>query len=763
MKPKTLIVLIAALVACVAFIVLRHSYQTLIGEGQGARSEAGLFESVPLGARELTVLSAEGDKLSFVKVDGVWRMAEPVEAKADRMQVEALADALISPQVTPVAGNDAAESVTGLGRPGWTISVTDQRGRIYRLAVGREAVMTGGQRTYVRDEDSKHVFVASFDFPTRLSQPVSDWRDRSLWEFDQADVRRVAVTGRDSYELIRSGDGWEVAARRFRAAGDAGTVQLLLDRLTYLTISSFVTDSPEGLTVYGLDNPRLTVTVELTQPAVPQPEPGPEAAPATHPTSAEAGRTYTLALGAPVGEKVYAKLAGIATVFELPASLLEDLQPALADLRDRHVLAVEPAAVRGVDLELPAGRTVLVAQDDHWQMELPFPGPANWAAVSIFLERVQSLRAEDFIDEAAAPAAYGLERPRGTITLHLAEGTPPAQLLIGNQSPSGDMTFVQSAEQPFVAVVRTADAEALLQGAAEYWDTTLLKLLPTERASTLEIHRDKERIALTADDSGHWQMSKPVSAPADTAAVTGLLAALRELRAQRIVSLDRTVPKNYAKADGLISVELTTTVPPSEPSTPSEQPEQAAPEAETTTYRLHAVKQEGSVYAWLEGQTPAAVGLVGSSLLDKLTAEFRSRQVGLATKAEAELVKITLEGNECVLQHLLGQWRCHADPHLIISPVKVDAFVQNVRLLKAQRFVSYSPGAEKQKEFGLKQPYLAVEITSTAGQTYRVAVSQTGPEGSAARYACSSSVDGVFLLSGPSILGLSKKLDDFKD
>lgn len=774
MKPKTLILLTAALAVCVVFIVLRLGYRELVGQKQAVSAEATLFQTAPLGATELTLVSGEGARLAFAKVGGVWRMVEPVEAKADRLAVDELADPLISPQVTAVTGEDAADSITGLDRPQGTITLTDQRGRTYRLAIGRAAVLSGGARTYVRDEETQRVFVAAFNFTAELARPVGDWRDKGLWDLRQQDIRRVAVAGRDSYELIHREDRWDLVAPRFRGPADVDKVRLLLDRLAYLTVSNFVTDTPEGLAIYGLDNPRLTVTVELLGPPAPA---GAEAAattaPATQPATAEAGPTHTLALGAAVGEKVYAKLSGSATVFQLPASSLEELQPALASLRDRHVLPVEPAAVRGVDLELPGGRTVLVGQDDRWHMELPFAGLANWGAVSVFLERLQSLQAESFVDEAAPAAAYGLAAPRGTITLHLADRDQPAQLLIGGQSPSGDMTFVKSAvrqahgpeqrrgaDLECVAVLRTTDAQALLEGAATYWDTTLLKLPATQRATSLEIRRDKEPIALAAGEPGPWRMTRPVSAPADAAAVEELLAALRDLSAQRIVSLDTAVPKTYAKAPGLITVKLTATVPPP-PEPPASAP--ATPQAATTTYTLCAVKQEGSVYAWLEGRSPAAVGLVSSGLFDKLTAEFRSRDVGPPAGAEAELIKITLEDSECVLQRLLGQWRCHADPHVVISAVKVDAFCQNVRLLKAQRFVSYRAGAEKQKEFGLKQPYLSVEITATDGQTYKVAVSDTGPEGSGARYASCTAVDGVFLLSGQSILGLSKTLEDFKE
>ena len=145
MKPKTLIVLIAALAACAIFMVLRYSYQTLLGPTGGPAAQGTLFQPAPLGATAVTVVSAEGGKLAFSKTDGVWRMVEPINARADRSAVDPLADAMVSAPAAPVTGDDAADALTGLDHPRWTVTLTDQRGRTFRLAVGRAAVMSGGR------------------------------------------------------------------------------------------------------------------------------------------------------------------------------------------------------------------------------------------------------------------------------------------------------------------------------------------------------------------------------------------------------------------------------------------------------------------------------------------------------------------------------------------------------------------------------------------------------------------------------------------
>jgi hypothetical protein len=54
-----------------------------------------------------------------------------------------------------------------------------------------------------------------------------------------------------------------------------------------------------------------------------------------------------------------------------------------------------------------------------------------------------------------------------------------------------------------------------------------------------------------------------------------------------------------------------------------------------------------------------------------------------------------------------------------------------------------------------------VEISPAAGAAYKLEVSATGPEAGGDCYATCSAVEGVFLLSSQTIVGLSKTLEDF--
>jgi len=758
MKPKTMIALIAALAACAVFIVIRSGYRGAT-QRRGETAPAGgerIFQPAPIGAKELSIIAADGKTIAFAKADGKWVMTEPIRARADEYKVNQLADVMLSNTAEGIE-DGADDEVTGLGKPAWTVKLIDSADRSYSLAVGKAVPMSGGAKTYVRAGEGGGVFAADFNFAEKLSRPVSDYRDKSVWDIRPAQVARVTIAGRESYELIRSDDGWQVVAPQVSAAADEDQVRVLLDKLAYLTVSEFVSDSPAGLAVYGLQNPRLIVTIQLRG------NPTASSAATTAATQAtQPGETFTLALGGKAGEKVYARLLEGRSVFQLPASAFDDLQPPLSEIRDRRLLRPLDQEVAAVEVSNPQGKAFLTKQDGQWRMEQPHAGPANQEAVSELIDQVANLAAVGFHDDVPSLAAYGLDQPRCTVKLHLAEGGREAWLAVGSQSPSGEMTFARSSDNRAVATVRTADVQPLMEPPSAYWDTSLLQVPADQQPKLLEVVRPGGRYVLTVGGDGRWAMTQPVAAPADGNAVAELLAAVRNVSAQRIVALAPTVPDRFAKAKDTVTVTLTTAAPAEQPASQAASAPVAeeAPKEHARTYTLHAVKLDGGVYAWAEGGQITPVGKMDEAFYDKLTGELRARDVGLPPGADVLRISIARDGGELVLERLAGQWQCSLDPAVRISTTKVDAFLQNAALLKAQSFASYA--APKARQFGLDKPQLAVELTAAEGPAYRLTVSPEGPA-AGEYYAAASSVDGVFVLSNNSVRGLSKSLEDFKE
>jgi len=787
MKPRTTIILMILLAACIGFVVFRG----LVGARwrQAAEGvEASVFDPPPVGAKELTIAPAEGVKMVFVKDGGTWNMVEPARGKADAAKVNEIVDALLDLRAVGTEER-LGDEITGLGAPLWTLRLRDSKDRVYTLLIGLPLPLTKGDRTYVgvpaennggggalRPAGSLQTYAAAAGFAAMLDHAVNEFRSKTILSVKPADVVRVSVEGRETFELLkdkgppaatdRGGDpydGWTLVTKRFTARADKDQVKALLDNLADVGVTNFVADEPESLALYGLDNPRLVVRVQVRST-----EPGPSSAATASVPASQPVKECGLALGQKMDDMVYARPLDERAVFGVYVTLEDSLQPSAESLRDRRVMAPPAGEVASVEVALADQEIRLTKRDGKWHMESPFAGRANDQAVQNLIQRVTQLKAESFEDGVVSLASYGLDSPRATITLRYAGAAEPLKLLVGSRSSSGEMTFINSASSGApVAAIRTAEAELLTAGAAAYWDTPILAVPVAEKVVGLELrNRPDGDITLLPGHAGTWAFSKPVSAPARTKPVNDVIAAVRHATATRIVAVGPSVPDKYAKDKSVISVTVTTECPPASQAAgegvPESQPA-SEPSAEPVrrTYVLRVGKIGPDSFAWSEGGKITAVGQMLATFYDTFAAELRNLRVGSTSEEPVDAIRIAGERETLELRRQAGHWVCPADPHMRLDDRKVEDYIRQCDWLQCERFVSHS--SAHAAKYGLDKPSVAVEFVPASGPTYRFAVAAAGPQGSASRYASASGVEGVFLLSQEAVKGLSKTAADFKE
>jgi len=573
MKPTTIIILAAVLVACLAGALLTSGIFTTTPAPKAETGQVNLFTPAVGKVAQLTVQGASGT-MSFRKQDETWRIVKPIDAAADAFSVNQLVDAI--KDIKGAEATDVDDQTTGLAAPKWTVTVTDDKNATHKLVVGLPRPMQAGQ-TYVRPDDSKQAYVVDVDLAAKLGKPAGEFRNMTVLDLQTGSMARVKVAGPESFELVKRADKWELASPvaappRGPRPANQDNVKKLLDALGRVTASDFVADDANDLAPYGLARPQLLAEVEMapeqpaTSPAATQPA-------ATQPATKPA-KVYSLALGKQIGDKIYARVSDSPAVFRVHQDLLQDLQPKPADLRIRKVADIDIPAVTGVDISVPAGKAGFVKTEGKWRMAMPLAGPVAQSAIDKLLNDAANLKAESFKDDVTDPAMYGLDKPMAELMFRMAGLGPRGgtgkvvSLLIGAKSPSGEMTFVQSAGlgprdgATAVAVVRTSDLTALLAEPATYWDTTILKLPAGARAASLDIRRPDDSYSLIHDANGAWRLTAPLAAPANEEQVNKILDSLEDLQAERIVYLGNRVPESYAKGKDIMQVILTTTAEP---------------------------------------------------------------------------------------------------------------------------------------------------------------------------------------------------------
>ena len=790
MKSKTIIFLIAALILCAVYVLVRHTDLFKAPPAPTTGDEEKIF---PLGLSnpvKLLITSSQGWQREFAKSGQDWRIVKPIQAKADSLQVSSLVSTLtdlhyvraISPSEP-----DANDKITGLAAARWTVTVIDDKGRSQVLHVGQAVPMSGGARTYVRPQGDPKAYVVAVDFAQQLNRPLREYRDKAILDVIAANVVRISVAGQENYELEKKDGNWTFA-RPTAALAEGSRISGLIDKFAHLEAQEFVADSPETYAPFGLDEARrrLVLRVGLTDEKLPASRPATQSAPATMPE-----KSFTLVLGNPVSEAVYARLTDQPGVFKIKGALLIELQPPMDDLRNKDILRVW-GEVTGVELEFAAAaapgiaKAALVQKDNQWRMTSPYEGPASGQMVKDLLSKVMSLKADSFAKEALTPAAFGLEPPSAKITLTLAGKDQTATLLVGARS--GEMTFVKSAAGASVAMVRSSELEPILAAPAVYWDTSLLSLPAGAKITRIELARPDGAFVLVRGEDDIWALKSPQTAPADAGQVAKIQDGLEGLSASKIVSLGKAAPPKFAQAKDLIAatfitlaIERTTqpaSAPLAAPATQSAtrpatqgatSPAAAAATAPasrpvsgpttqkvTRSYTMHVARLDSHSYAWVDGGPLTPVGEFPSSLYDDLAAELRETRLLTLRADDVKDVKIAAGGATTELRMELGQWLCPADRAVKLDPTKVADFLKGLGDLKAERFVALKPA-----DAGLNDAMLTVELTLEKGEPVRIAVSGMGPQKSLSRYASVSGVESVAVLSVENIQKITKTLKDF--
>jgi len=775
MKPKTTIMLIVILLACVVYVVVRHTDLFTRGttSQKPTKRDRLVFGAESKGIEKLTVTSADGSVLSFAKEDGAWRIVEPVEAKADSYAVTSIAHelkALKYERVFPADGPGAVgDDITGLDAPQWTVSFVDSAGTARLLHIGRAVPLGGGERTYVRPgprpggADKPQTYEVAVDFARKLDRPLSEFRSKALLELTSDDIVRIIVQGRQSYELKKRDGRWGIV-HPISAAANKEKVRKFIEKFKSLQAKRFIADAPKSLSPYGLAEPRLILTIRTQAPT--------PATASTSPATRAAGKSYALMLGSRSEKRIYAKFADAPGVFELAGSLLDDLQPDVTDLRDKRILDVEADEVVRAEMDLPAGKTRLVKQDDKWRMVEPFAGEAHGGSVRRLIRNLASLEGERFIDPVPSSSAlggYGLGPPRGRIALQIAGRSETVSLLIGAASGSGEMTFAKSASSPAVAVVRSAKVEPLLGGAAAYWGRTIFRLPQGARLQRLVLDRPAGRVELARGDDDAWSMVLPIEADVDKSNLTKVIDELSKLTARKIVFLGREVPASFTKAKEIITVQVSwSDEPASQPATAASAPATAPtrPAAATRpsvrTRRFRVVKILRKAYVWAIGEKVAAVGEMTGRFYDNLAAELRDRTISKFDPDAIQGIKITAGKDVLELRRRQDAWQCAGDAYVDIDAEKVASFLSDVAELKAEQFLTHKTSASDAAKFGMKDRWFTLELTPAEGDATEIVVSNKGPDKAKDRYASSSGAAGVFVLPTKAAQKMAKSLKDFK-
>jgi hypothetical protein len=276
---------------------------------------------------------------------------------------------------------------------------------------------------------------------------TGDKPKEKLFTLDKAKVKEVTIAraGGETIRLVKDGAQWRMA-EPMAVAADASAVESLLSGLEGLEVQDEAAAKAERLSDFGLDKPRLSVSVAVEG--------------AKAPIRLLLGEKLVDASG------VYAKLPDQPRVFTIASYAESSFDKKPFDLRDRDVLKVKRDAVKTLSVKGPEGGYSLARDDKgEWAFTEPLKTRAGRWAVDGLLGTIENLRMDSVAAENAQDLKpFGLDKPARTVTLGLADGGTRT-LEVG--AVTADKKYpVRQSGTSLVALVPTALVDELAKGMA---------------------------------------------------------------------------------------------------------------------------------------------------------------------------------------------------------------------------------------------------------------------------------------------------------
>lgn len=523
MKTKTTLILLALAVAGGLYIKFYESKRPNTEEAQRQAQNVLNFDRQKVDG---IVIQNGDDKTELKRQENKWRLEAPIKDQADNTIVESLLAQLESWQKdSTISAKDLeADKKTldefGLGKPKLRLKLLGPENSP-EILFGKDTAFEG--RMYVRFADSKDAIIASQSVRNDVARKPEEFRDKKLTDLTTAQVSRVLMkTAAGEMELQKKGDHWDIV-KPLRARGDDQKIGDLIAQVTTARIQTFVADDRGDLRIYGLTEPRGSVTL----------------------FSPDDKQGRMLQIGG-VSEKekdqVYVRFSARNFVYTLPKKIESLLNTKPNDLRDRHLVRFDANILDRITLEAPGkAKTVLARKAESWTIANRKDEQANADEARRLIETLQNEQVANFADDVASDLAkYGLDKPQLQLTLSSFSSENTAETAAGEHpfatiafgKIEGDIVYARLGDEPFIIAVRRSLLDNLWVDPLQWQDVAIFKLKPAE-VHRLTVESDRQ-VSLNRTTNDQWTWSKGTGT-INQVNVRSLLNTLTALRAVRWV------------------------------------------------------------------------------------------------------------------------------------------------------------------------------------------------------------------------------------
>ncbi len=439
---------------------------------------------------------------------------------------------------------------------------------------------------------------------------------------------------------------------------------------------------------------------------------------------------------AAVEGKIYAKVEGGNNAYVIPNEIKNQITKMADDFRDRRLTVLATSQINRLIVKSGAGEIELQKKNERWTVIKPLSVRGDNARIGDLISQATTARIESFVADSANLAAYGLQEPRGTVSLYTEGEKEPVILQIGTNPPEAKdkaKTYAKISNRESVVLLPKAIEELLKTKPNDIRDKSLLQFESdiVDRI-TLEA-AGKEKLVL-ARQGEEWVRKAPKDLPINSAAANALLSSLKSQQIVEFVADVATDLPKYGLDRPLAKVTLS--------SFASENTAETRAGEKPIVSVLFGKIEGESVYAKIDDE-PFVVS-VNRSVLDSIPVDPIQWQPLSLQKIKPEEItrlEVTRAGQPAItLERDKDKWKL-AKGDGYVNQINAQSLINTLCSLRAVRWIGPAT-----PDLGLATPALSVEF-KTAATTGKLSIGNSDANQSAP--ASVTGFEGAFELSRP--------------
>ncbi len=443
MKFKTTIILFAVFIVLLAFVLFFEN-KSMSEKDEGEKLLALSSDDV-----QKITFKKEYETITFQKdEEGEWLITEPLEAKADKYEVDRFADDFSGLKIERVV-EEEPEELEKYGIPQKEISLWFKgKDKPIKILIGMENTL--GNTFFAKREDETRVVLIPSSFKSLMEKSLFDFREKHIFKFEADDVKNVKLRANKTlWVASKKGEEW-FFRNPVNALAASSKIDDILSSLSGLKAKEFVSEEKkkDDVKKYGLDRPEYEITLGMPL----------------------ENQEVTFSLHKEE-DKLYATTSLSSKIIEAEDTLLTDLEKEAGELREKKVASFYSWEANRLHLKMGEIDWIVAKdEEDNWHFESPLKEEADRSKIQTFIRKIESLEADEFIDPPLSLNLkdYGLDNPQAEVKIWIEEdedkeNAKEITVLIGSEDKESKEVVVKNARFDYLFMVDSAFLEEFPQ------------------------------------------------------------------------------------------------------------------------------------------------------------------------------------------------------------------------------------------------------------------------------------------------------------